>query len=74
MIVITADVPNAYQNWKFELLITAFRFFRSCPNDAPLKDTGLATMDAWALNEFRMTRKNGNSTYSAITIPIAVKI
>ena len=61
-IVMTADVPNAYQNWKFELLITAFRFVMSCPKDAPFGDTGLSTMEACALNALSTTRKNGNRT------------
>ena len=73
-IVMTAEVPNAYQNWKFELLMTAFRFFISCPKDAPLNATGLSTMEACALKELSTTRKNGNRTYRAMMTPTPVRI
>ena len=55
-IVTMADVPNAYQNWKFELLTTAFRFVISWENDAPAADTGFATIAVCFLNEFMTTR------------------
>ena len=54
--------------------MTAFRLVISCPKDAPLKATGLATIEDCALKELRTTRKNGNRTYSAISTPTAVRI
>ena len=56
MIVIIADVPNAYQKLKFVLLTTEVRFVRSCEKEVPRKLIGLATIEAWFLNELSTTR------------------